>query len=295
MRANPTIVYPFTVPIHLGRFQFELSGFGVAVLLAFFIAQVVSERELRRRGYETEARHVSDVLLAAVLGTLVGGKLYFVGIITHNWHDLFSRSGFVFWGGFMGAVAACWATIRVRKLPFARYADVAGIAIAAGYAVGRSGCWAVGDDYGRWYEGPLAVAFPMGFPPTTVGDMQRSFRAVFPVTMDRAMLVGVVPTQLIEVTLGFVMFLVLWRLRKHTHADGWLFGVYAVLAGIERFLVEFLRIKDDRFFVLSIAQCIAIAVFVVGILVMRARSGPAARPDPNGIAAAGHASTPATA
>ncbi len=295
MRANPTIVYPFTVPIHLGRFQFELSGFGVAVLLAFFIAQVVSERELRRRGYETEARHLSDVLLAAVLGTLVGGKLYFVGIITHNWHDLFSRSGFVFWGGFMGAVAACWATIRVRKLPFARYADVAGIAIAAGYAVGRSGCWAVGDDYGRWYEGPLAVAFPMGFPPTTVGDMQRSFRAVFPVTMDRAMLVGVVPTQLIEVTLGFVMFLVLWRLRKHTHADGWLFGVYAVLAGIERFLVEFLRIKDDRFFVLSIAQCIAIAVFVVGILVMRARSGPAARPGPNGIAAAGHASAPATA
>ena len=292
MRANPTIVYPFTVPIHLGRFQFELSGFGVAVLLAFFIAQVVSERELRRRGYETEARHLSDVLLAAVLGTLVGGKLYFVGVITHNWHDLFSRSGFVFWGGFMGAVAACWATIRVRKLPFARYADVAGIAIAAGYAVGRSGCWAVGDDYGRWYEGPLAVAFPMGFPPTTVGDMQRSFRAVFPVPMDRAMLVGVVPTQLIEVTLGFVMFLVLWRLRKHTHADGWLFGVYAVLAGIERFLVEFLRIKDDRFFVLSIAQCIAIAVFVVGILVMRARSGPAARPGPNAVA---HASTPATA
>jgi phosphatidylglycerol---prolipoprotein diacylglyceryl transferase len=295
MRGHPTIVYPFTVPIHLGHFQFELSGFGVAVLLAFFIAQVVSERELRRRGYETEARHVSDVLLAAVLGTLVGGKLYFVGIITHNWHDLFSRSGFVFWGGFMGAVAACWATIRVRKLPFARYADVAGIAIAAGYAVGRSGCWAVGDDYGRWYEGPLAVAFPMGFPPSTVGDMQRSFRAVFPVAMDGATLVGVVPTQLIEVTLGFGMFLVLWRLRKHTHADGWLFGVYAVLAGIERFLVEFLRIKDDRFFALSIAQCIAIAAFVVGILVMRARAGPAARPGPNTMAAADQVSTPATA
>ncbi len=98
-----------------------------------------------------------------------------------------------------------------------------------------------------------------------------------------------------EVTLGFVMFLVPWRLRKHTHADGWLFGVYAVLAGIERFLVEFLRIKDNRFFVLCIARCIAIAVFVVGILVMRARSGPAARPGPNAIAAAGHASAPATA
>lgn len=295
MSSNPTIVYPFAIPIHFGRFQFELSGFGVAVLLAFVIAQVVSERELRRRGYETEARHVSDVLLAAVLGTLVGGKLYFVGIITHNWHDLFSRSGFVFWGGFMGAVAACWVTIRVRKLPFARYADVAGIAIAAGYAVGRTGCWAVGDDYGRWYDGPLAVAFPMGFPPSTVGDMQRNFHAVFPVTMDRATLVGVVPTQLIEVALGFVMFLVLWRLRQHTHADGWLFGAYAVVAGIERFLVEFVRIKDDRFFALSVAQCIAIAVFLVGVLVMRARSGPAARPGQNAFTAGGPASASATA
>jgi phosphatidylglycerol:prolipoprotein diacylglycerol transferase len=295
MGSHPTIVHPFNIPIHIGRFQFELSGFGIAVLLAFFIAQVVSERELRRRGYETEASHVSDVLLAAVLGTLVGGKLYFVAVITHNWHDVFSRSGFVYWGGFTGAVAACWALIRVRKLPFARYADVAGIAIAAGYAVGRTGCWAVGDDYGRWYEGPLAVAFPGGFPPSTVGDMERAFHAQFPSSMDPSAVVGVVPTQLIEVALGLVMFLVLWRLRKHTHADGWLFGAYAALAGIERFLVEFLRIKDDRFFALSIAQCIAIAVFVVGILVMRVRSGPAARPGANATSPAGDATAPAMA
>jgi len=295
MSSQPTIVHPFNIPIHFGRFQFELSGFGIAVLLAFVIAQVVSERELRRRGYELEARHVGDVLLAAVLGTLVGGKLYFVAVITHDWQDLFSRSGFVYWGGFIGAVAACWLTIRVRKLPFARYADVAGIAIAAGYAVGRTGCWAVGDDYGMWYDGPLAVAFPAGFPPSTVGSMERAFHAQFPSTMDASALVGVVPTQLIEVALGFVMFLVLWRLRKHSHADGWLFGAYAVLAGVERFLVEFLRIKDDRFFALSVAQCIAIAVFVVGILVMRARSGPAARPAANAIPPAGNASAPATA
>jgi prolipoprotein diacylglyceryltransferase len=51
-----------------------------------------------------------------------------------------------------------------------------------------------------------------------------------------------------------------------------------VLAGIERFLVEFLRIKDDRFFALSVAQCIALAVLLVGILIMRARRSPAARP-----------------
>ena len=278
MTGQPVTVHPFNIPIHIGGFHLELSGFGIAVLLAFVIAQIVSERELLRRGYTHEARHVSDVLLAAVVGTMIGGKLYFVAVITHNWHDLFSRSGFVFWGGFIGAVIACWATIRFRKLPFARYADVAGIAIAAGYAVGRSGCWAVGDDYGKWYKGPLAVAFPQGMPASTVGNMTEAFHAVFPPSMDPSTVVGVVPTQLLEVVLGLVMFAILWRLRRHTHADGWLFGVYGVLAGIERFAVEFLRIKDDRFFALSVAQCIAIAIFIVGILIMRARTGPAARP-----------------
>jgi len=269
---SPTVVLPFTIPIHIGKFAFELSGFGIAVLLSFVIAQVVSERELRRRGYALEAQQVGDVLLAAIVGTLIGGRLYYVSVITRNWHDLFARAGFVFWGGFIGAVIACWLTIRVRKLSFPRYADVGGIAIAAGYSIGRSGCWAVGDDYGKWYEGPFAVAFPQGIPPSTAGNMTKAFHAVFPATMDPSTLVGVVPTQLIEVLLGFVMFLILWRLRRHTHAEGWLFGVYAVLAGIERFAVEFMRIKDDRFFALSVAQCIAIGVFIAGVIVMRARS-----------------------
>lgn len=269
--SNPIIVHPASIPIRIGGFHMDISGFGIAVLLAFLVAQIVSEHELRARGHEAEASSVGDVLLAAVAGTMIGGKLYYVSIITHDWHDLLSRSGFVFWGGFIGAVIACWATIRFRKLSFARYADVAGIAIAAGYAVGRTGCWAVGDDYGKWYQGPLSVAFPQGTPPSTVGNMTQAFHAVFPSSMDPSTLVGVVPTQLIETTLGFVMFLILWRLRRHSHADGWLFGVYAVLAGVERFTVEFLRIKDDRFFALSVAQCIAIAVFIAGIVIMRMR------------------------
>jgi phosphatidylglycerol---prolipoprotein diacylglyceryl transferase len=277
---KPIIVHSFDIPIHVGIFSFNLSGFGIAVLLAFVIAQIVSERELLRRGYHYEAKHVADVLLAALIGTMVGGKLYYAAVVTRDWHDLVSRAGFVYWGGFIGAVIACWITIRRRKLPFARYADVGGIAIAAGYSVGRSGCWAVGDDYGKWYDGPFAVSFPEGIPASTVGAMSRAFHAVFPSSMSPQTLVSVVPTQIIEVVLGFVMFAILWRLRKHRHADGWLFGVYAVLAGIERFAVEFLRIKDDRYFALSIAQCIAIAIFIVGIIVMKLRSGPAARPQP---------------
>jgi phosphatidylglycerol---prolipoprotein diacylglyceryl transferase len=75
--------------------------------------------------------------------------------------------------------------------------------------------------------------------------------------------------------LGFVMFAVLWRMRNHKHAEGWLFGVWCILAGAERFVVEFFRAKDDRFSwtgPFSTAQLIAVAIAVVGVAIMSARS-----------------------
>lgn len=268
--ASPIVHHPF----NFGVGGFSFTGFGIAVLLAFLIAQIVSERELARRGHDIEAKAVSDVLFAALLGTIIGAKLYYVTIVTHDWHDLWSRGGFVFWGGFMGSVLLCFLTIRLKHLSFVRFADVGGIAIAAGYAVGRTGCWAVGDDYGKPYTGPLAVAFPQGAPPSTVAEMQRTFHVQFPPGTDPQSVVSVYPTQLLEVVLGLVMFGILWRMRDHDHAEGWLFGVWCIFAGIERFVVEFFRAKDDRFTWLgglSTAQAIAIGIVVVGVAVMMAR------------------------
>ena len=90
------------------------------------------------------------------------------------------------------------------------------------------------------------VQFPPGTPPTQV--------------------VAVHPTQIYETVMGFMMFLILWRFREHKHAEGWLFGMYCLLAGIERFIVEFFRAKDDRFFIAGItaAQLIAIAFALFG-------------------------------
>ena len=275
LAASPIVHHPFQFTIG----PLTLTGFGIAVLLAFLISQIVAERELARRGHDVEAAAMSDVLFAALLGTMIGAKLYYVTIVTHDFRDLWSRGGFVFWGGFMGAVVLCALTIRFKKLSFVRFADVAGIAIAAGYAVGRTGCWAVGDDYGRPYSGPLAVSFPEGAPPSTVAEMQRNFNLTFPPGTDPRNVVSVVPTQLMEVAMGLVMFGILWRLRDHKHAEGWLFGVWAILAGLERFIVEFFRAKDDRLawaMGLSVAQLIALGMIGVGIVVMklRSRTGP---------------------
>ena len=263
---DATIVHPFTVNIG----PLALTGFGLAVLLAFAISQIIAQRELARRGHDPTP--IPDLILAAVLGTLIGGKLYYTLIITHDIRDLFSRAGFVFWGGFIGSVAACYITIKLKKLNFIRISDVAGICIAAGYSVGRTGCWAVGDDYGRPWSGPLAVAFPEGAPPSTVQNMHTLFGIQPPPGTNPDALLGVYPTQLFETVLGFVMFVILWRYRDHKHAEGWLFGLYLVLAGVERFLIEFLRAKDDRFFgPLTAAQAIGIALAALGAVWMYMR------------------------
>jgi phosphatidylglycerol---prolipoprotein diacylglyceryl transferase len=278
--ASPTVVQPFA--FNLGPLQF--TGFGIAVLLAFGIAQIVAQRELARRGHLVESNATPDVLLAALLGTLVGAKLYYVAL-TGDPRAIFSRGGFVFWGGFIGSVVFCWIAIRMKKLSFWRYSDVAGPAIAAGYAVGRTGCWAVGDDYGRPWSGPLAVMFPNGAPPSTAQNMTELFGIPLAPGTSPNQVISVHPTQLYETVLGFVMFSILWRMRAHKHAEGWLFGLYCVLAGAERFAIEFLRAKDDRFFgPFTSAQMIAMSIALFGVIWMWARREP--KPGAPGIYAA---------
>jgi phosphatidylglycerol:prolipoprotein diacylglycerol transferase len=255
----------------------QLTGFGLAVLMAFVIAQVITQRELARRGHDPEP--VGDIVFAAVIGGLLGGKIYYA-ILMHDASAVFSRAGFVFWGGLIGGMLACYLVIHRKGLSFTRISDVAGIALAAGYSIGRTGCWAVGDDYGRPWNGPWAVSFPHGAPPSTVANMTQLFHIPAPPGSSPNQVLSVHPTQLYEVVLGFVMFLVLWRFRDHKHAEGWLFGLYCVLAGIERFIIEFVRAKDDRFFLgtFTMAQVIAL-LFAIGggvWMYMRRNPGPEA-------------------
>jgi len=262
-------------PFQISLGPLSLTGFGIAVLMGFVISQIVSQRELQRRGHDEYAQAIPDLVFASVLGMLVGGKLYYILVITHDWRDLLTRAGFVFWGGLMGGVLFNWLYITRKKMSFARFSDAAGPAIAAGYSVGRTGCWAVGDDYGRPWDSPFAVSFPEGSPPSTAGVMQQMFGTPMPPGATPDTVLAVHPTQLYETGMAFAMFLVLWRFRDHKHAEGWLFGMYCVVAGVERFVVEFFRAKDDRFFgPLTAAQVIGLAIAATGLAVMAWRNQP---------------------
>ena len=264
---DPIVHHPFQFNIG----PLPITGFGIAVVVSFLIAQLVSEAMMRLRGADPQP--IGDMILGAIIGGLLGAKIYFV-VVLGNWDAMWSRGGFVFWGGLIGGAIGVLVIARMKKVPIWRTLEVGAPAIAAAYAVGRTGCWAVGDDYGRPWTGPFAVQFPEGAPPSTAGVMAREFGVPIPPNTDASALLAVHPTQIYEVAMGLVMFGILWRLRNHKHLEGWLFGGYCVLAGIERFIVEFFRAKDDSLgFGLTIAQTIAIAFIVLGISLIWLRRG----------------------
>ena len=113
----------------------QLTGFGLAVLMSFVIAQIMAQRELARRGHDPEP--IGDVVFAAVIGGLLGGKIYYA-VLMHDFSAILSRAGFVFWGGLTGGILVCYAYIHWKHLSFTRISDVAAPALAAGYAIGFS-------------------------------------------------------------------------------------------------------------------------------------------------------------
>ena len=259
------------VSYKLGPLQF--TGFGFAMLMCFVIGQIITQREMERRGQDPQA--AGDMVFAAVVGGLLGAKIYYA-ILMGDVSSLTSRAGFVFWGGLIGGIIAVTAVVWKKRLGIARVSDSVAVALPAAYSIGRTGCWAVGDDYGRPWNGALAVAFPEGAPPSTVANMTSAFGVKFPPGTPPNEVVAVHPTQLYEVVMGAIMFFIVLRFRKHSHGEGWLFGLYCLLAGLERFIVEFFRAKDDRFLGggFTLAQLIAIGFALFGAAWMMYKWNP---------------------
>ena len=143
-------------------------------------------------------------------------------------------------------------------------ADAAAPALAVGYALGRIGCFLVGDDYGRPTSSWVGIAFPKGSPPTTAEEL-RNFGANVDPSLPADTILRVHPTQLYESAAALVMFFILMRFGRAPHHRGRLFGLFLILMGIERFLVEIVRAKDDRFLgPFTIAQLISVLLVIVG-------------------------------
>jgi phosphatidylglycerol:prolipoprotein diacylglycerol transferase len=249
--------------------SFEITTFGLMMFLAFVVAGWVLARQFRRYGLSDDA--ASSMVMAAAIGGIVGAKIYYA-ILFRDWHLLFTRAGLVWYGGLIGGTLGCTLYLRAQRIDFLKAADAAAPALAIGYCLGRIGCFLVGDDYGRPTNSWVGIAFPKGSPPTTAEEL-RNFGAHVDPSLPSDAILRVHPTQLYESAAALVMFFILMRAGRAAHPKGRIFGLFLILMGIERFLVEIVRAKDDRFLgPFTIAQLISVILVAVGAGLMMRRS-----------------------
>jgi phosphatidylglycerol:prolipoprotein diacylglycerol transferase len=239
-----------------------LQTFGIMFALGFIAAGALVARRLAELGRPVDWAY--EMIFAALIGGIVGARIDF---IIQNYDtvsddllgNIFSGSGLVWFGGAIGGALGVIAWARFRGMLNRTLLDLCAPGLAIGYAVGRIGCQLSGDgDYGIPWDGPWAMAYPDGAVPTGV---------------------PVHPTPIYETLAMAVATYALWRLRDSLR-PGLLFALYLVIAGTERFLIEFIRRNEDVALGLTQAQLLSLAMALAGVawLLTARRRGVTATP-----------------
>ncbi|HUS18996.1 MAG TPA: prolipoprotein diacylglyceryl transferase family protein [Terriglobales bacterium] len=236
--------------IHLG--PLSLGTFGLLMWVGFLAGYFVLSADLKRRGLRADPNTI--VALLAVSG-LIGAKLWHVLESPDELAHaplilLFSRTGFAWYGGFLAGTAMFLYFARRYKISLPLLMDAAAPAAALGYAVGRIGCLLSGDgDYGQPTTLPWGMSFPDGLVPTAE---------------------KVHPTPIYEFMACGLIFYYLWRLGakavRGPRPEGQVAAEFFILMGLERFLVEFIRINPRVFLGLSNAQLASLAAVFGGLV-----------------------------
>ena len=210
---------------------------------------------------------VWTVTVIALISGFAGAKIFHV---LENLDDffldpsgmLFSSGGFTFYGGLIvGTVVVVWY-LRKKGISAPIFADALAPGLMIAYGIGRIGCHLAGD--GDWGIVSDPAARPSWLPtwlwaetyPRNILGQDLSTTPVY-------------PTSIYEFLMSLVIFGILWSVRKHPFKAGWLFSLYLVFNGIERFLIEKIRVNNtfDLFGItVTQAEVIATLIFLLGIV-----------------------------
>src|SRR5688572_19503345 len=244
--------------------NFPINTYGVFLALAFLCAILVTVKLAARDGLPREK--IYDLCLWMLLASLVGSK--FLMLFTEPEYRErpmlllsldFLRSGGVFYGGLIGAVAVGYFLMKRYSLPWWKTADACAPGIALGNFFGRQGCFAAGCCWGKPTTLPWGVKF------SELGH------EITGVPTDAFLH----PTQLYEsFSMLLVFFFLLW-LHKRKRFSGQVILIYALLYSVIRFAIEFVR-ADPRGDILglttltglSTSQLISIVIGISALLIL---------------------------
>lgn len=235
--------------IHLGPVSLQVWGTFVAA--GFFVATWIAARRARTRGLD--AAHVWDAAFWIFIAAFIGSRavhifLYEPGYYrSHSWEALDPTApGYAIIGGIIAGVAALYFFCRRKGLNFLAYADTLAWGVPWGCGIGRIGCFLIHDHPGTLTSFILGVKYPDG---STRHDLGLYL-------------------SLTGFTIGGLFLL----LNRRPRQPGFWVGSFFVFDSVIRFVLDFLRVADRRFFFLTPTQWIVIPFFAIGLwLVARRR------------------------
>lgn len=243
----------------LELFGLKVPSYTLMVLVGFLAGLAVALP--RRERYGLSLQDLLGVYLLAGAGSYLGGKIFFAAqgfpqfLEEHartglSFMTYFAQAGLVFYGGLVGALVCAMLASRLTQAGMWRGLDCVLPSLPLAQAFGRVGCFLVGCCYGL----PSSVGFFMS--PESGGPYE----------------VRIFPIQLVESACCLAIFFLLLRLSRQDRPHGFLLGMYLLLYGCARFVLEFFRGDTVRGFVgpLSVSQwCSVVAVSLGAWLLAR--------------------------
>jgi len=257
-----------------------LGGIISAIIFGAWTYYDQKRQELPKPKKETKYIHPYEltgtiIVLAAVWG-VIGSKIFDTmdhlnDLFTHPFETLFSFSGLSFFGGLIVAGAAIIYFAKKNNIKVLHLGDVVGPGLALSYGIGRIGCQIAGDGcWGiqnpnpqpKWLSWLPDWTWAYNFPHNVINEGVKLVGATGAHT--HVLPIPVYPTSFYETSMMFIVFIILWSLRKKIKTPGILFGVYLFFAGLERFTIESIRVNVPYHFMGIVAtQAQIISVFLM--------------------------------
>ncbi len=279
------------VAVHLG--PLKIHWYGVMYLLAFASAWWLGRSRIRRgRLPGVDENAFGDLLFYGMLGVVLGGRIGYI-----LFYDLQTyiadplqvlkvwQGGMSFHGGLLGVLLAAWWWSRRHRLHFFDVVDFVAPLIPLGLGFGRFGNWINGELWGKPTDGSWGVVFPSSLPENLGHLPASSLRAMHETGVLDAYARH--PSQLYQMAWeGIVMFLALWLYSSKRRPRYAVAGLFALLYGLFRFAVEFVRLPDPQlgylaFGWLTMGQVLSLPLIALGLFwLWISRRQPVLQPQP---------------